>query len=106
MEEQSLLQDTPGTQVKPATPSNPPSNYLIGAILCTIFCCQVFGIISIIYAAQVNSKWEAGNFEGARQSSKNALLWIWLAIGSAVVIFVTALSFGIGMAFLSNVFHW
>jgi archaellum biogenesis protein FlaJ (TadC family) len=100
MDEQTPFQDTP---VKPVAP---PSNYLIGAILCTIFCCQVFGIISIIYAAQVNSKWEAGNIEGARQSSKNALLWIWLAVGSAVVIFVTALSFGIGMAVLSNVFHW
>ena len=106
MEEQSPLQETPGTPVNQVIPSNPPSNYLIGAILCTIFCCQVFGIISIIYAAQVNSKWEAGNFEGARQSSKNALLWIWLAVGSAVVIFVTAISFGIGMAVLSNVFHW
>jgi archaellum biogenesis protein FlaJ (TadC family) len=100
MDEQTPFQDT---TVKPVTP---PSNYLIGAILCTIFCCQVFGIISIIYAAQVNSKWEAGNIEGARQASKNALLWIWLAIGSAVVIFFVALSFGIGMAFLSNVFHW
>jgi hypothetical protein len=100
MDEQTPFQDAP------ATPVAPPSNYLIGAILCTIFCCQVFGIISIIYAAQVNTKWEAGNFEGARQASKNALLWIWLAVGSAVVIAVTALSFGIGMAFLSNVFHW
>jgi uncharacterized membrane protein len=100
MDEQTPFQDTP---VKPVAP---PSNYLIGAILCTIFCCQVFGIISIVYAAQVNSKWEAGNFEGARQASKNALLWIWLAIGSAVVLIVSALSLGIGMAVLSNVFHW
>jgi hypothetical protein len=84
----------------------PPSNYLIGAILATVFCCQVFGIVSIIYAAQVNSKWEAGDFEGARKASKNAFLWLMLAVGSAVVIFVTALSFGIGMAVLSNVFNW
>jgi len=84
----------------------PPSNYLIGAILATIFCCQVFGIISIIYAAQVNSKWQAGDYEGARQSSKNAQLWFWLAIGSAVIIVIGAVTTGIGMAFLTNVFNW
>jgi hypothetical protein len=93
-------------QTVSAQPAGPPSNYLIGAILCTVFCCQIFGIVSIIYAAQVNTKWQAGDFEGARQSSKNALLWIWLAVGSVVIIIFTALSFGIGLAFLTNVFHW
>ena len=85
--------------------SQPPSNYLIGAVLATIFCCQIFGIISIIYAAQVNSKWQAGDLEGARQASKNASLWLWLAVGAALVIIITAISFGIGVALLTNVFH-
>ena len=100
MEEQLSNQNTP-TQ-----PAGPPSNYLIGAILATLFCCQIFGIISIIYAAQVNAKWQAGDFEGARQSSKNAQLWLWLALGSAVVIFIGAISMGIGAAILSNAFNW
>ena len=91
---------------QPVNPLVPPSNYLVGAILATIFCCQVLGIVSIVYAAQVNSKWQAGDFEGARQASRNALTWIWVSVGSAVVIFVTAISFGIGMTFLSNVFNW
>jgi hypothetical protein len=87
-------------------PAQPPSNYLIGSILVTLFCCQIFGIVSIIYAAQVNAKWQAGDINGAQKASKNALLWIWLALGSGVIVLITALSFGIGMAFLSNVFHW
>lgn len=53
----------------------PPPNYLVWAILATIFCCLPFGIVSIVYAAQVNSKWQSGDHEGARLSSKNARLW-------------------------------
>lgn len=84
----------------------PPSNYLIGAILATIFCCQVLGIVSIIYAAQVNTKWQAGDYEGARQASKNALTWIWVSVGSAVILIGMIMSFGIGAAILSDVCHW
>ena len=58
---------------------SPPSNYLVFAILTTIFCCWVFGIISIIYAAQVNSKWYAGDYKGAINSSQNAKTWAWVA---------------------------
>jgi hypothetical protein len=100
MEEQLSYQDTPSQTAVP------PSNYLIGAILATIFCCQIFGIISIIYAAQVNSKWQAGDFDGARQSSKNAQLWLWLAVGSAVVLFIGAVTTGIGVALMTNAFNW
>lgn len=90
----------------PARPAGPPSNYLIGSILVTLFCCQIFGIVSIIYAAQVNAKWQAGDTDGAQKASKNALLWIWVAVGSGVIVCIAALSLGIGMAFLSDAFHW
>ncbi|HPT31923.1 MAG TPA: CD225/dispanin family protein [Prolixibacteraceae bacterium] len=100
MEEQSPYQNIP------SQPAVPPSNYLIGAILATLFCCQILGIVSIIYAAQVNSKWQAGDVDGARQSSKNARLWMWLAVGSAVIIFIGAITTGIGVAILSDVFNW
>ena len=50
----------------------PPPNYLAWAIISTILCCLPFGIVSIIYAAQVNSKWASGDVSGAQQSSKNA----------------------------------
>ncbi len=93
-------------QNSPSPAATPPSNYLIGAILATLFCCQILGIVSIIYAAQVNSKWQAGDVDGARQSSKNARLWMWLAVGSAVIIFIGAITTGIGVAILSDVFNW
>lgn len=60
-----------------------PKNYLVEAILITIFCCQPFGIVGIVYASQVNSKYAIGDYEGALQASKKAKNWtIWgLVIG-------------------------
>jgi hypothetical protein len=62
-------------------PGPPPQNYLVWAILTTIFCCLPAGIVSIVFAAQVNGKWMSGDFQGAVSSSKNARTW---AIVSAI----------------------
>lgn len=56
-------------------------NYLWQAILCTVCCCIPLGIPAIVYAAQVNTKIAQGDLEGARQSSKNARMWCWIAFG-------------------------
>ena len=40
-------------------------NYLVPAILCTIFCCLPFGIAGILFAAQANSKTQQGDYDGA-----------------------------------------
>lgn len=68
-------------------PQSPPPNYLAFAIIVTILCCQIFGIVSIVFAAQVNSKWNAGDIEGALNASKNAKLWAWVAFASGFAIF-------------------
>jgi len=67
-------------------PQSPPPNYLVFAILVTIFCCQILGIVSIIYAAMVNSKWAAGDSQGALNASRNAKLWAWISLGSSIII--------------------
>jgi uncharacterized membrane protein len=72
----------------------PPPNYLVFAILTTIFCCQVFGIVSIIFAAMVNSKWGSGDKEGALKASKNAKTW-------AIVALVSGIAVGLIFALLS-----
>lgn len=38
-------------------------NYLVQAILVTLCCCLPFGIVSIVYAAQVNTKVKAGDIQ-------------------------------------------
>ena len=60
----------------------PPPNYLVWAILSTLFCCLPLGIVSIVFAAQVNSKWAAGDVAGAHESSQKARRW---AMVSAIV---------------------
>jgi hypothetical protein len=59
-----------------------PNNYMVFAILTTLFCCLPAGVVSIVKAAQVNSKWNAGDQMGAQDASRQAKQW---AIISAVV---------------------
>ncbi|CAN5739464.1 hypothetical protein BH18ACT11_BH18ACT11_24340 [soil metagenome] len=61
-------------------------NYLVQAILTTLFCCLPLGIVSIVYAAQVNGKLAAGDRAGALQSSRNAKLWAWISFGTGLVL--------------------
>jgi len=61
---------------------SPPPNYLVWAILSTLLCCLPLGIASIVFAAQVNGKYAAGDVAGAQQSSAKAKKF---AIWSAVV---------------------
>ena len=56
-----------------------PPSYLVWAILSTFCCCQVFGIIAIIYAAKVQPKFNSGDYEGAAKYSERAALWIILS---------------------------
>ena len=68
-----------------AVPVNIP-NHLVGAILVTVFCCQVFGIISIVYAASVNGKIAAGNYAGAQAAADKAKAWLWWGFGIGLTI--------------------
>ena len=42
-----------------------PNNYLVWAILVTIFCCLPFGIVAIIKANKVNTLYAARQFNMA-----------------------------------------
>ena len=65
-------------QTSGAAPAIP--NHLVGAILSTLFCCLPFGIVSIAYAANVNSKIAADDIEGAKKASENAKTWMIVAM--------------------------
>lgn len=56
-------------------------NYLVQAILVTIFCCVPLGIPAIVFAAQVNGKLAAGDYNGAVETSKKAKIWCWISFG-------------------------
>ncbi len=63
-------------------------NYLVFAILATVFCCLPTGIAAIVYAAQVNGKLQAGNVAGAQADSKNAKMWCWISFGLGLALVV------------------
>jgi predicted secreted protein len=69
---------------QPAGP--PPNNFLVPAILSTIFCCLPFGIAAIVFAAQVNGKYAAGDMAGANESARKARLFTWISVGAGLVV--------------------
>jgi hypothetical protein len=75
-------------------------NYLVQAILVTLCCCLPFGIVSIVYASQVNSKRDVGDIAGAWEASKNAKKWAMIGAGVGVVWVIVILAFN-GLAFFA-----
>lgn len=63
-----------------------PPNHLAFAIFCTLCCCIPGGIVAIVYAAQVNGRYSAGDYAGAVEKSESAKKWCWI-------------SFWVGLAF-------
>lgn len=61
-------------------------NYLVQAILVTICCCLPFGIVAIVYAAQVNGKMAAGDLAGALHASNSAKMWCWIGFGVGIAV--------------------
>jgi interferon-induced transmembrane protein len=61
-------------------------NHLTEAILVTICCCVPFGIVAIVYAAQVNGKLQAGDVAGAQDSADKAKMWCWIGFGLGLVV--------------------
>ena len=81
--------------------ATPPSqmphvpNYLVQAILVTIFCCLPAGVVSIVYAAQVNGKLQSGDLAGAQEYSSNARTWAWVSFGVGLGLGLIWIVFGI-----------
>jgi hypothetical protein len=60
-------------------------NHLVWAILSTLFCCLPLGIVSIVFASQVDGKRAAGDIAGAREASGKAKFWAMLSAGLALI---------------------
>lgn len=90
-------------------PTTPPKNWLVESILATIFCCLPLGVVGIVFAAQVNSKFAAGDYEGAVRASQNAgkftkiSFFIGIAVGVIWLAFIFL--FG-GMAIMRNRYNY
>ena len=58
------------------------------AILATLFCCLPLGIVSIVFAAQVDTKWNRGDWNGAVESSGRARMWLIVSVVASVVVII------------------
>ena len=68
-----------------------PPNHLVWAILSTLFCCLPLGIVSIVFAAQVEGKHSSGDVAGAMESSRKAKLFAMISAGvglAAIVLYI------------------
>lgn len=83
-----------------STPSIRPKNWLVESILVTIFCCLPFGVVGIVNAANVNSRFDAGDLVGAERASKEAGKWtkIGFFCGLAGIVLYLVAVFVFGMA--------
>jgi hypothetical protein len=98
----TLQAGTPATPLQVNGTVVPPTaavpNYLVFAILATVFCCLPAGVPAIVYAAQVNGKLQMGDVAGAQAASNNAKLWCMISAGlglGVVALYMILIMFGI-----------
>lgn len=84
--EQSESSVTPPPVPQPPMPQPPvapeaeaPTN-LVWAVIVTVMCCQITGIIAIVYGAMTSTANSAGNYEKARRYSDIAQIWVMVSI--------------------------
>ena len=77
----------------------PPKTWLVESILVTLFCCLPFGIVGIINASKVESRFYAGDKEGALRASEEAGRWtqigFWVGIIVAIIYFLIMVTAGL-----------
>ncbi|PZS25614.1 MAG: hypothetical protein DLM59_19895 [Pseudonocardiales bacterium] len=62
------------------------NNYLVPAILTTIFCCLPFGIAAIVNASKVDALVNSGDYQGAQLAANRAKTWsIWSAASIGII---------------------
>lgn len=74
----------------------PPKTWLVESILVTLFCCLPFGIAGIINASKVESRFYAGDIDGANRSSEEAKKWttvsFWIGLAFVVIYFIVVMA--------------
>ena len=101
----------PHQKFAPTTPC--PDNHLILAIIATtvsFFACFpiCIGVVSLIYALNVEKKWRKGDIDGAEENARNAKAWgkwslIAIGIGYSLLIIFYIFIFAFSISIFSNI---
>ena len=82
------------------TPPQQPKNWLAESILVTLLCCLPFGIVGIVNAASVSSKYASGDYEGSPTATQEAAKWtkigFWVGLGVVALYFLFFVVLGVG----------
>lgn len=78
-------QEQPVMAVEKKTLRPCPPSYLVWAVLVIVLCCAPLGIPAIIYSSQVKTKYNNGDYSGARKASERAALWVILAFVGGLI---------------------
>ncbi len=94
MEDQYISNQTP-----PAVPNQEafsdhipplkPNNWLWQSIVATILCCNVLGVIGVVYAAKVDTLYYNSKYEEAEKAAKSAKTWTLIALAVGVIYLVS-----------------
>lgn len=76
---QPQVPQPPMPQPPVAPEAEAPTN-LVWAVIATVMCCQITGVIAIVYGAMTSSANSAGNYEKARRYSDIAQIWVMVSI--------------------------
>ena len=87
---QSPMPQPPMPQPPVAPEAEAPTN-LVWAVIVTVMCCQITGIIAIVYGAMTSTANSAGNYEKARHYSDIAQIWVMVSIALGLVYMPVAL---------------
>ena len=69
-------------------PLTPPKNWLIESILVTLFCCLPAGIVGIINASKVESRFMMGDIAGAQAAADESKRWATIGLVAGLVVMV------------------
>ncbi|XP_072013316.1 proline-rich transmembrane protein 1-like [Amphiura filiformis] len=91
-----------------APQSTPPNDRLAFAIFVTICCCLPFGIVGIVQAMNVRSRFASGDVAGAVEASRSAKCWsiaglvtgiVFQVIGIVLLIIYAVVGFSFAFAY-------
>jgi len=89
----------PGYPPQQQPAAQAPNNYLVWAILATLFCFPITGIVAIVKAASVNGLWTQGlhaEAQASADSAKKFVIWsVVIGVVVGIIYAITAIAGGL-----------